>query len=118
MSDNVTIRNAVNDLTGRHAGYVLILSGGPAAEGGQEAASGPTGDSKCNPQAIPGPAGDGSSRSAAYRFILGSIKKDCKAALSFLQQALSIKGGGTPEMVQGTISASKEAIETAFSQLL
>ena len=84
VSDNVTIRNAVNDLTGRHAGYVLILSGGPEN----------------------------------FRFILGSTKKDCKAALSILQQALSIKGGGTAEMVQGTISASGEAIETAFSQLL
>lgn len=81
-SDNVTIRNAVNDLTARHAGYVMLLSGG-----------------------------------SAYRFILGSAKKDCKAALSTLQQTLSAKGGGTREMVQGTISAPRMEIEEAFSRL-
>lgn len=104
VSDNVTIRNAVNELTGRHAGYVLLLSGGPAAEGGPGAAADAAGDNT-------------GGRSAAYRFILGSANKDCKAALAALQQTVSAKGGGTPEMVQGTISANRQSIEEAFMGL-
>lgn len=110
-SDNVTIRNAVNDLTGRHAGYVMLLSGGPAAEGG------PVSAAKSGPAQVSAEAGKAGGRPAAYRFILGSAKKDCKAALSTLQQTLSAKGGGTREMVQGTISAPRMEIEEAFSRL-
>lgn len=58
-----------------------------------------------------------SGEDGSYRFILGSRTRDCKAAVEVLRKELSAKGGGTAEMVQGSMKADEEAIRQAFFTL-
>lgn len=45
-----------------------------------------------------------------YRYILGSISKDCKEMAAILRQALDAKGGGSTNMIQGSVVASQDEI--------
>lgn len=58
-----------------------------------------------------------SGEEGAYRFILGSRTKDCRAGAEALRRELAVRGGGSPEMVQGSIAAEKEKIQKAFEGL-
>lgn len=46
----------------------------------------------------------------SYRYILGSASLDCSAIAKTLREKLGAKGGGSKEMIQGTVSARKEDI--------
>ena len=47
-----------------------------------------------------------------YRYILGSESIDLKAFSKTFHEALGGKGGGKPEMIQGTVSGSEEMIRS------
>lgn len=51
-----------------------------------------------------------------YRFIIGSASCDCRELASSLRQAFQAKGGGTSPMIQGTVHATKAALETFMQQ--
>lgn len=46
-----------------------------------------------------------------YSFIVGSKEVDCKALAGTLKEQLSARGGGSPQMIQGSVSASAEDIK-------
>lgn len=46
-----------------------------------------------------------------YRFIIGSKTKNCNDVVALLRDKCNAKGGGKPQMVQGSVEASREAIE-------
>ena len=50
-----------------------------------------------------------------YKFILASSAKDCRALINEMKATFEIRGGGTPDMVQGTIRGIREAIESYLS---
>lgn len=43
-----------------------------------------------------------------YRYIIGSKLKDCREAATLLREHFGAKGGGKPEMVQGSVCAQKD----------
>ena len=45
-----------------------------------------------------------------YRFIIGSSSSDCRQIATLLRERLGAKGGGTAPMVQGSVSATEQAI--------
>ena len=47
-----------------------------------------------------------------YRYILGSAKEDVRPLCRKLNEAFQGKGGGKPEMAQGSLSGSEEAIRS------
>ncbi|MCR5525839.1 MAG: hypothetical protein K6F39_00450 [Lachnospiraceae bacterium] len=49
-----------------------------------------------------------------YSFIIGSSKKDCREFLNSLRERVPIKGGGKPEMVQGSINIAALTIKNMF----
>lgn len=49
-----------------------------------------------------------------YRFIIGSHTKDSREAARILREAFGAKGGGKPEMVQGSINAGRDEIIEVF----
>jgi alanyl-tRNA synthetase len=49
-----------------------------------------------------------------YSYIIGSSSKDCQKLLSTLRNDFSSKGGGKPEMIQGSLNAAKELILDAI----
>ncbi len=49
-----------------------------------------------------------------YKYIIGSKSVDLRAASKDINKALAGRGGGTPEMIQGSIAASAEAIKQYF----
>lgn len=49
-----------------------------------------------------------------YRFIIGSKSVNCRDIMTKLSKTLSVKGGGSPEMVQGTVTATKSDITGAI----
>ena len=51
-----------------------------------------------------------------YRFILASSQKDCRALINEMKTSFEIRGGGTPDMVQGTIRGTREKIASYLSQ--
>lgn len=51
-----------------------------------------------------------------YRYIIGS-KKDARVVNQALKDKFQAKGGGRPDMVQGSLSASKEMINTVLNEL-
>lgn len=52
------------------------------------------------------------SDSAGYKYIITSAHVDLKTYLADMNNALSGRGGGSPQMVQGSFEASKEKIES------
>ena len=76
--DNLTMRNAVNDLVANHAGYCGIFL---------------------------------ATASGDYAYIIGSKGLDSREVGNALREHFSAKGGGKPEMIQGSVSgAAQEAI--------
>lgn len=49
-----------------------------------------------------------------YRYVMGSKTVDLRAKTKEINQALSGKGGGQPTMIQGSVTASREAILAYF----
>ena len=49
-----------------------------------------------------------------YRYIIGSRTQDSREALKKLKEKLGAKGGGKPEMIQGSVRSPKESIEKAL----
>ena len=45
-----------------------------------------------------------------YRYIIGSAFRDCRTISGLLRQELGARGGGKPEMVQGSVAGSWEEI--------
>ncbi|MBQ2803397.1 MAG: alanyl-tRNA editing protein [Lachnospiraceae bacterium] len=50
-----------------------------------------------------------------YRFIIGSASKDCCELAKSMRQTFQAKGGGTAPMIQGTVSATRNALEEFFT---
>ena len=46
-----------------------------------------------------------------YRYVLGSRSLDVREAGKLLNEAFQGRGGGKPEMVQGTVKGQKEEIQ-------
>ncbi len=57
------------------------------------------------------------SASSGYKFIIGSgsDKRDCREAMEILKSECNAKGGGSPQMIQGSLSS--EDIETILGKL-
>lgn len=53
--------------------------------------------------------------SDGYRYNIGSRGQDAREAAKLLAQAGSLRGGGSPEMIQGRIQAKRASIETVFT---
>lgn len=49
-----------------------------------------------------------------WHFILGSAGKDCREAAQALREAFGAKGGGSAPMIQGSVTASEEALRKFF----
>ncbi|MCR4674021.1 MAG: hypothetical protein K5675_03345 [Lachnospiraceae bacterium] len=47
-----------------------------------------------------------------FNFIIGSKNKNCNELAKLLREKLNAKGGGKPEMIQGSLTASKEDISS------
>jgi len=52
---------------------------------------------------------------SGYSFIVGSKNKDCKELAQILRTELGAKCGGNTPMIQGSVTAIKEKIQTFFS---
>ncbi len=50
-----------------------------------------------------------------YQYILGSVNRDMREFLKGFHEACPGKGGGKPEMVQGSVKAPRQDIERSFS---
>ena len=46
-----------------------------------------------------------------YSFVIGSKTRDCGAIAAGLRELLGAKGGGSPQMAQGSVQATRSAIE-------
>lgn len=55
------------------------------------------------------------SDAAGYRYVLGSRSVDLRALSPSFHAALRGRGGGRPEMIQGTVAASRAEIERWFA---
>ena len=49
-----------------------------------------------------------------YHYIVGSRSKDCREAAAALREKFGAKGGGKPEMVQGSVTASEADIRSVL----
>ncbi len=54
----------------------------------------------------------------SYQYIIGSKTRDCREVGRVLNEKLGAKGGGKPEMIQGSVVASREAIIGALKETL
>lgn len=57
------------------------------------------------------------SETTGYQFIAGSNHADCKLLADTLRKELGAKGGGSTSMIQGSVTATKEQIETMILTL-
>ncbi len=55
------------------------------------------------------------SDETGYRYIIASRTQDSRETQKKLREKLGAKGGGKPEMIQGSVSGTKESIERALS---
>ncbi len=49
-----------------------------------------------------------------YRYVIGSREEDCRIFAASLNEKFAGKGGGKPQMVQGSLQGSREEIEAMF----
>ena len=49
---------------------------------------------------------------SGYRYVIGSRKEDVRPYSKLLNEAFNGRGGGKPEMVQGSLAGTEEAIRT------
>lgn len=52
-----------------------------------------------------------------YRYVLGSAREDVRPLCKELNSAFMGKGGGKPQMVQGSLTGTKQALHAAFLQI-
>lgn len=90
-TDMLVLRQGVNFLTERHEGFCGIFSEQPGT--------------------------DGESEKRGYRFIIGSAAEDCRKAAEALRQGLGAKGGGSREMIQGSVCAGAEEIKKSLTEI-
>ena len=57
------------------------------------------------------------SDAEGYSYIIGSKSIDCREVASKLKEALDARGGGSAQMVQGSVRADAEKIEELFLRL-
>lgn len=81
--NDITMRNAINELVTKYSGYCGIFIG---------------------------------NDEIGYRFIIGSSNRDCRELAQILRGNLQAKGGGSSPMIQGSIQAPQEAIQTLLLQ--
>lgn len=53
-----------------------------------------------------------------YRYVIGSREEDTRAIAKEMNGVLHGRGGGKPEMVQGTVACSREEIAAYFGEIL
>ena len=58
------------------------------------------------------------SDNTSYQYVIGSKNRDCREVGRVLNEKLGAKGGGKPEMIQGSVAASMEAIIEALKETL
>ncbi|MBE5954124.1 MAG: alanyl-tRNA editing protein [Lachnospiraceae bacterium] len=87
ITDNVAIRNAVNELMEKYSGYSAVFAGGDGA---------------------------GGNGTGSYRFVVGSKELDCSELAQKLRNELGAKCGGNKVMIQGSVEASQEQIMKSF----
>lgn len=63
-------------------------------------------------------AGFNGSDSAGYRFVMASEKYDMKQLADSLRRKLSFQGGGSREMIQGSIRNSRQEIERVLNEMI
>ncbi|MBO4219078.1 MAG: hypothetical protein J5887_06245, partial [Erysipelotrichaceae bacterium] len=63
-------------------------------------------------------AGFNGNDSAGYRFVMASLKIDMKQLAEDLRQKLNFQGGGSREMIQGSINNSRQEIERVLNGLI
>ena len=80
--NDITQRNAVNDLASKHKGICGVFSGND---------------------------NDG------YKFIISMPGGDAREASDLLKEKLHAKGGGSKDMVQGSVNAAKDVIIEALN---
>lgn len=52
-----------------------------------------------------------------YRYVIGSHKNDVRPYSKVLKEKLSGRGGGKPEMIQGSVQATEEAIREVIAEV-
>ena len=52
------------------------------------------------------------SDSEGYSYVIGSSSQDCKILANTLREKLGAKGGGSPQMIQGSVKATAADIQT------
>lgn len=52
------------------------------------------------------------SDSEGYNYVIGSSSQDCKILANTLREKLGAKGGGSPQMIQGSVEATAADIQT------
>lgn len=52
-----------------------------------------------------------------WRYVIGSLRCDLRAGAKAINAAIDGRGGGTPQMIQGSARASRETIEDALNVL-
>lgn len=85
--DTIVQRNLVNKLCEEHEGVCGVFSG----------------------------SASGTDERAAYRYIIGSRSADSTKVQKVLREKLGAKGGGKPEMIQGSVSGTEEEIRKALA---
>ena len=65
----------------------------------------------------PGYCGIFNASEDGFTFIIGSKEKDCNILIQKLRENIQAKGGGKPEMVQGSLTASKEDILSLLNNI-
>lgn len=54
---------------------------------------------------------------SGYNFIVGSKNKDCKSCAEKMKEQLNARGGGSVQMIQGSVPAKEEQIRVFFENL-
>lgn len=81
--DDIAIRNLINDLVPKYAGFVGVFWG---------------------------------NDTEGYRYIIGSLTKDCREIATILRVQFGAKGGGKAPMIQGNVVAKEEQLRTVLNQ--
>ena len=54
---------------------------------------------------------------SGYRYVIGSHENDVRPYSKILKEKLNGRGGGKPEMIQGSVQSTEEAIREAIAEL-
>lgn len=98
ITDNMAIRNAVNELMEKYSGYCAVFGG--SANKSNDDISNST--ERCV---------------TSYRFVAGSKEADCNELAQKLRNELGAKCGGNKIMIQGSVDSNSEHIIAIFDTL-